>query len=358
MKETFYDIHGLISISAKGTSSLIDSLDSHLSLFKSDASFEKVSIKILPFSDFKGNKNGQALDDWIFSENFAIRESRNLAFNLVGESVILYADRLEIPINLLMQIALLKVDCTFVHSAGIQMGKSGVLFPAPPGVGKTTTVSMLVKNGNFLLGDDLCILSAGKIWSYPQSLSVYPYHRNVLPRLKFKYQVKLSAIALKESLILKVLNGASFFSRGLRFAISLLLPNCLSIDPAEVFGNDAVINCSPLSAVVFIQRSHLTDNLSLVQADEDAIASAAKILWHEWHGNFHELLLLDALMYGPHWLESLILQTESIIYEVIKNVPVSKITIPAMWLAEDLAVNEMDLLGSIDLALKGALPQK
>ena len=350
MREAIYDIHGLVSISARGTSELIGSLDSHIGMFKTNSKLSNFDIEISPFSDFIRDGNGEALDDWVFSENFAIRETRNLAFNLLGEKIMLYADRLELPINLLIEIALLKVGCTFVHSAGIQRDNSGVLFPAPPGVGKTTTVALLVRNGNLLLGDDLCILSPGKIWSYPQSLSVYPYHREVLPRLKFKHQIRLSVIAAKNVLAPK---GSGFLSRASRFALSLAIPSCLSIDPAEVFGSHAMKDSAPLSAVVFLQRNNSTLNIKVTSPEADAIAGAAKILWHEWHANFHELLLLDALMYGPHWLESLISRTESIISQAISLVPNSKIEIPACWKAADLSAHDMDFLSSIDAVLRG-----
>ncbi len=350
MKEVIYNIHGLVSISATGNRELISSLDSHIGMFRTDSASNNTDIVILPFSDFCGNRNGEALDDWVFCENFAIRESRNLAFNLLGEKVILYADRLELPINLLIEMALLKVGCTFVHSAGIQRKNSGILFPAPPGVGKTTTVALLVRNENLLLGDDLCILGPGKIWSYPQSLSVYPYHRDVLPKLKFKHQIRLSIITAKNSLVPK---GSGFFSRAFRLAMSLAIPNCLSIDPTEVFGRHAMIDSAPLSAVIFLQRRKSALSLNLTLPDENAIEGSAKILWHEWHANFHEVLLLDALMYGPHWLESLISQTESIISQAITNVPIRKIEIPADWKAADLSDHDSNFLGSIDSALEG-----
>lgn len=351
MKEVHYDIHGLVSVFAKGTKELIDTIDCHIGVFKTDSTLNNYNVEILPFDDFVQHKSGEALDDWVFNENFAIRESRKIAFNLVGEKVVLYADRLELPINLLIQLALLKVGCTFVHSAGIQRKNSGVLFPAPPGVGKTTTVALLVRSENLLLGDDLCILGSDKIWSYPQSLSVYPYHRDVLPKLKFKHRVLLSVIARKEIIVPK---GSGFFSRAFRFATSLAIPSCLSIDPAEVFGFNALKESAPLAAVVYLQRNHSTLTLKLTSPHQNAVAGAAKILWHEWHVNFHEILLLDALIYGPNWLESLISKTEAIISQAISKVPNRKIEIPAEWMAADLAANNLDFVNAIDSALSGS----
>lgn len=348
MKKAVYDIHGLLQIYVEGNETLLTSIDQHLFTFKTQKEFENYNVVIRPYSSFKKSSTGESVDDWIFSGNFAIRPSRKLAFDINSESISLFSDRLELPINLLVQLALLKVNCTFVHSAGIQFKGKGILLPAAPGVGKTTTIAVLLRNSCKMLGDDLCILGEGKLWAYPQSLSIYPYHAEVLPRLQFRVRSKLNMIRYLNNLASHLFTGKNIFSRGLRFISSFVVPQCLSINPEEVFGSTSLVQKVELSAIVNLRRDMNYEEIYLESSRTQILQGAVKILWHEWHSNFHELLLVDALLYGPNWIEGLIHETEKVVLESTKNVNHFSLTIPSSWSASDLSKNERGLLKALD----------
>lgn len=94
-----------------------------------------------------------------------------------------YANR---ATNLYVQLLLVPQGISLVHAAGINLNGRGIIFPAAGGIGKTTLVSQLKNLPGFsFLGDDFVMVDrSGMMLSYPNDLSVYPYHLPVMPELK------------------------------------------------------------------------------------------------------------------------------------------------------------------------------
>jgi hypothetical protein len=352
MLEVFYNIHDLVKIRVVGNEFLIASIDKHIDNFKSKIPFNDFCIEILPFSNFESQNYDIAVDDWIFYKRFAIRKARNLAMDLYSDKIKLFVDRLEIPLNLLVQLSLLKKGFSFVHAAGIERDGRGILMPAPPGVGKTSSVAMALKNNSYLLGDDLCIVGKGRIWSYPQSMSIYPYHQEILPELTRAIRNKLFWINATDIFVTKCLKSSTYFVRALRFIISLLGSTSISINPKKVFGNNSIGTDSPLSSIILIEREFNINKFVYTKDISLDINEITKILWHEWHASFHEILLFDALIYGPNWVEVLINKTQSVLEDSFKDINISKLKIPAAWKTKQLINHEIQFIECLNLSIE------
>jgi hypothetical protein len=339
LKEKYYDIHGLLRIYVKGDSQLLSGVDLHIGAFEVTPNEIVNSVRILPYEYLPKKTGGKSSDDWQFIDGYAIRESQRVAFGFEGPILYFYGDRLHVPLNLLLQLALLKVDCTFVHAAGLVSKQKGILLPAAPGTGKTTTVAIMLREQNFLLGDDLCILGKGKIWSYPQSLSIYPYHLSVLPKLPWTIRLNLKFKLVADHLIKNFFSGRSFVSRGVRLIYALSTKPCMSLNPRVVFGDNCVAESANLNSVVLIERNFSYSDLIIQPTTSSVADELTSILWHEWHSYFHELLLFDALLYGPDWLKRLFSQTKFVLNSSFEGIQVERLTIPAHWTAEELSKN-------------------
>jgi hypothetical protein len=339
LKEKYYDIHGLLRIYVKGDAQLLAGVDLHIGGFEVTSNEIVSSVKILPYEHLPKKAGGKSSDDWQFIDGYAIRDSQRVAFGFEGPTLHFYGDRLHIPLNLLLQLALLKVDCTFVHAAGLVSKQKGILLPAAPGTGKTTTVAIMLKEQNLLLGDDLCILGRGKIWSYPQSLSIYPYHLAVLPILPWNIRLNLKFKLIADYLIKKIFSGRSYVARGVRLMYALTTRPCMSLNPREVFGQNCVAESANLISVVLIERNFSFSDFSIQPVTSSVADELTSILWHEWHSYFHELLLFDALLYGPDWIQGLFAQTKLVLNSSFEGIQVERLTIPAQWTAQELSQN-------------------
>ena len=339
LKEKYYDIHGLLRIYVKGDAQLLSGVDLHIGAFEVASNEIVSSVRILPYENLPKKAGGKSSDDWQFVDGYAIRESQRVAFGFEGPILYFYGDRLHIPLNLLLQLALLKVDCTFVHAAGLVSKEKGILLPAAPGTGKTTTVAIMLRKHNSLLGDDLCILGKGKIWSYPQSLSIYPYHLAVLPKLPWSIRQNLKFKLVADSLMKKLFSGRSYVARGIRLMYALTTRPCMSLDPRDVFGHNCLAESANLSSVILIERNFSFSDLNIEPVISSVADELTSILWHEWHSYFHELLLFDALLYGPDWIEGLFSKTKFVLNSLFEGIQVERLTIPAHWTAQELSQN-------------------
>lgn len=106
----------------------------------------------------------------------------------IGKSnSILRPGRTSSLIKLAIQMALLKENCTLVHSAGVtKKGKVYLMTGRGGGVGKTSNTFALLKRGWGLMGDENVIVDErGKIMSYPTRIAVYFDTKNFkLPKMK------------------------------------------------------------------------------------------------------------------------------------------------------------------------------
>jgi len=287
------------------------------------------------------------VDDYEYGSGIYHRQALRLWMNLKNVQQLYYMDRLALPINLIVQLALLRIGCTFLHGAALLLNGKTVVFPAYPGTGKTTLVAAFVKLGGKLFGDDLCIIGRGRLYSYPQAFSVYPHHLAVLP-----YKDKYAERAFRKTAVIDKLcapfeRHSSRWVKLIRFVIAQFRISSINVMPEKIFGDSAIAQEGTLEKIVVIERSgEITTLIQEPVNIADIASQATAILWHEWHASFHDLLLYDALSESGRFTPSLFKKVNDIYLETFQAVPCSRIRIPASWNNAKLVGEFPSFLGS------------
>lgn len=328
----FYNIHSIIYINVRGDSRLIDDIDIHLHPFRCNKFYTPPNIIIDRYDNAPCTCRTTVVDDYDYGSGAYRREATRTRFNFIDYPHTYYMDRLGLPINLILQLALLKVGYTFMHGAGLCIDGRSVLFLAYPGTGKTTLASTFVRAGATLYGDDLCIVGNGNIFAYPQALSIYPHHLTVLGYSNSKIKMTFSISALVNRLRSLVKKSNTRFAKYLALFLSIACTESVNISPDVVFGKQAIGTEGKLDYVVVLERSGeiyqlFQDKIDLSQLTDQA----STILWHEWHNSFHDLLLYDAMAQSGRATVERMRQVSDIAYKSIKNIPYFRVRIPANW---------------------------
>ncbi len=332
-----YNIHGLVTLQVKGNRQLIQNVDLHLWAFKVKTESKYTSIKILPYADYRQEKNGLVTDDWVFTKNFAIRSTTKFAIGFRKGSLYMFADSLDIPINLLIQIMLLRRKCSFIHAAGFKtQNQSGIVLAAGPGAGKTSFTAVADKLGWATLGDDLCIVGNGKVWSYPQALSIYPYHMKIFNNFSWKIRNKLQLIRFFGKLGDLLSNKRSPYAKFLRVFINFFINKNLNLSTIEVLKNGSILESIDISKFIYMTRNFKNSKSTIRTFKSRDFSDIMTILWHEWHNSFHEILLIDSYLYSGRLLDSLFIETKRVFEKEFRLKKIIEINIPNILKSEEL----------------------
>lgn len=348
MIEVEYNIHSIVGLRVTADQAVIDDIDLHLAAFRGAADTAEHLVIIDPYAAAPPPDRDVVIDD-IECGQWTLHRAATRVWMAPLRSPSHYAmDRLAWPINLIVQLALLQTGRSFAHASAVRFEGAGVLFPAYPGTGKTTTSASLVQAGGQFLGDDLCVLGDGLIRAYPQALSVYPHHLSILeyndPAIERAFARGARADRARERLDGRQAVPFKVASRALGYVGS----RCVNVMPEDVFGQTGSPRESDLDLVISLQRSGNTEVLAL-RPIEPAIAAsqAAIVLWHEWHASIHELMLLDAVNTNGQWLKSLVDDVGSILRAQFEGRPCYSIEIPSSWPNERLRSEFPDFLGAL-----------
>lgn len=331
-KQVEYNIHSLVGVKARGDAAMLKNLDLHLAPFRGDSDGCAEQITIDRYSAAPAPNRSVVIDDidcgdWTFH-----RAATRVWMEPIGTPSRYFMDSLALPINLIVQLALLQQGRTFTHAAAIEFGGRGILLPAYPGTGKTTTSASLVRAGARFFGDDLCIVGDSMIRSFPQALSVYPHHLAILeydsPQLRRDFKRAERVDKARN----RIDQRGDLPSKVVSRALGYVGTRCANVMPDQVFGKSSIGTEVALDVVALLQRSGDVDTLTLHDVDAHAAAEQATlVLWHEWHGFLHELMLLDAVNTSGTWLRTMFEQTTSILFSQFTNRPCYSLTIPASW---------------------------
>jgi len=174
--QTFYKIVGSLKISVRSSLEVLSQIELHLGTYKCESIEGVADILIDSYDSRPDFQVETVVDDYYYGEGFYHRPASRMQINMKSVKQSYFMDDLLLPINLIIQIGLLKQRHTFVHGAGVYFEGRNILFPAYPGTGKTTIVASLMNRGGKLFGDDLCIIGKNQLYPFPQSLSVYSHH--------------------------------------------------------------------------------------------------------------------------------------------------------------------------------------
>jgi len=345
--EKCYNIHSLVRIRIRAISSVLQEVDYHLGPFCTQNLDAASDVIIDRYDAAPTASRATVVDDYEYGAGIYHRQAIRVWINLKNDQHLYYMDRFLLPINLIVQLALLRIGYTFLHGAALLLNGQAVLFPAYPGTGKTTLVAAFVKSGGKLFGDDLCIIGRGRLYSYPQAFSVYPHHLAVLP-----YKDKYAERAFRKTAVIDIISGpfensSSRLVKLIRLVLSQFRTPSINVMPERIFGDSAIAQEGTLEKVVVIERSG--EITTLVQEPvniADIASQATAILWHEWHASFHDLLLYDSLSESGRFTPSLFKKVNDIYLESFQAVPCSRIRIPASWNNAKLVSEFPSFLGS------------
>jgi hypothetical protein len=332
LKQTYYQIGNSLKISVRSSSKVCYQIDLHLRFYRCESFVGIPDILIDSYDSRPDFKVQTVVDDYYYGEGFYHRAETRIQINMKSDKQLYFMDNLSLPIDLIIQIGLLKKRHTFVHGAGVNFQGNNILFPAYPGTGKTATVASLMNRGGKLFGDDLCILGKNQLYPYPQNLTVYSHHLPVLG-----YTTKQLVSSFRKARILGLMISwlpfkSSIVSRAIRFLLNYFKKESVDLDPKIVFGEDSIAKIGLVDEVIFLERSDQVFSLEKKPIGiEEASSLASSVLWHEWHNYFHDLFLYDAMSSNGVWFKELFSEVEEILKEEFSNIPLSIIKIPASW---------------------------
>ena len=330
--EKFYNIHSLVRLQVRASADILQEIDHHLGPFCIGELDAEPHVIIDRYEAAPAAARATIVDDYEYGSGIYHRKSIRLWCNLKGAQHRYHMDRLILPINLIVQLALLRIGYSFLHGAALLMNGKAVLFPAYPGTGKTTLVAAFVKQGSKLFGDDLCIIGKGRLYSYPQAFSVYPHHLTILPYKDAYVERAFRRTAMIDKLRAPFENNPHRWSKLVRFILAQFRVPYVNVMPGRIFGEGSIAQDGVLGKVIVIERSGEISSLVQETVDLADIASqATAILWHEWHASFHDLLLYDALSESGRHTLSLFKQVNDIYSASFKFVPCTRVRIPASW---------------------------
>lgn len=259
-----------------------------------------------------------------------------LCFDLTSTPVRVWSDHFVLPVNFLVQIALLRKGYTFLHAAAVQWQGRNLLFPAQGGTGKTALVAGLMTKGAKLFGDDLVVVGHGRVLGYPQDFSVYPYHVGLLGLKGSGISRMFQKDAFIDFFVRMTGTSDRLFWRALRGVFSRLKTRCVNVPPRRIFGEDAFAPAGQIDRVFFLSRTSGTQkDICIIPEEPSALAKrCVNILLMEWHHSSRFLFLYGAL--AGLSLADLDRQVFGILENSFRKTPCETLHIPAEFCVEEL----------------------
>jgi hypothetical protein len=332
LDRVYYKIGNILKVSVRASSKVFSEIDLQLKIYRC-APFDDIPDILIDTYDSRPKfKIHTVVDDYYYGEGFYHRPAIKMQINMKADKQSYYMDSLILPIDLILQLGLLKQKHTLVHGAGVNFQGKNILFPGYPGTGKTATVASLMDGDGKLFGDDLCIIGENLLYPYPQTITVYAHHLNILGYTSNK----LISSFRKARILDLAINWLPFkdtsISKAIRFILGHFKNDSVDLDPEIIFGKDSIAKIGNVDEIIFLERSDQVSSLEKKSIDVKVSSSlASSILWHEWHNYFHDLFLYDALSSNGAWFKELFAQVEVILEKEFSNVPLSIIRIPANY---------------------------
>ena len=327
----YFNIHGLVKI--KVCSSIPAKINTILHQIKE---FEEPSLNdrsidlfIYDYSKHPKLENTIVLSNYYYySKNYLNIPVKNFCFNLINKPFIIYCNRLEMPLNFLIELVLIQKKYTLVHAAATKYGEKCYLFPAFGGVGKTTAVAAMMFRGGQLYGDDMVIIKNKKILNYPMDFSIYPYHLNIL-KIKdknIKYQFKKTKIL---NFITKKLDKKKYrINKLLTLMINSFKTPVFNVSPRKIFGNNYLASDGQIDEIYYLlKKGDSSSEIITEKIDQYQLAEiCTNILFQEWHQAMAILHIYSGL--SEFSINSFFNKINEMFNETFKNYKCYQITIP------------------------------
>jgi hypothetical protein len=358
MKFNIYNIYGIISLAVSKELPFLNEIDSHLKFFLLEDDFfdlNNCEVLINSFENFKFDKNENQIvfDDYAFNNNFLIRESAGLAIGIINKRHEYYFSRLFLPVNLIIQLALLKKGFSFVHCASFRVGEKSFILPAFGGVGKTSILSFFAEKGEKIFGDDLCIIGNQMIYAYPQDMSIYDYHCKIfsnLPKNVHNYFFKRKIVKF----LLSPLNILGSIPKKIsNIFLARFFGECLNVSLERVFGKNCISGPSKIDFIIKLNKKtskNLDKDMTLKFIDKIELAKfCTSVVINEWNNYFNLLLLIDSCLPNKanFSIELFFKTTNDIISQNFSNTPMYEINIDTSSSPDYINLNFNKIINTI-----------
>jgi len=328
----YFNVHNLVKIKIQSRiQSKITEILHQIGEFEQSSLDEKdIDMFIHDYSQCPKLENPFVFSKYYYcSKNYLNIPEQKFCFNFVDYPIILYCDKFWIPLNFIIELILLKKNCTFIHSAAIKYRGKNYIFPAFGGTGKTTTVAALLYHQGKLFGDDMNIVNEEEILSYPSSFSVYSYHLDILKikNKQIKNKFKIDKIIDKIIDPLKKYNNYRI-AKLLILVLNSLKISCINIPPKKIFGDDCVAENGRIDEIYYLLRAdNNSSEITVEKINADYLSKiCTNILFGEWYQSMHILYAYSALT--TFNLNHIFNKIEEMFRSIFQKVNIYQICIP------------------------------
>ena len=190
----YYDIHGLLKFTIEGDEEKIAYLCAQCAYFLSDAPFEDsdLDIKIGPFEDDASRKDCRIVNrKYYVGENSVYAEDsyKTARWKLRLEDLDGKTTRLLFDgngwtkyilhksfVEALLRYRLNRKGYFMAHSSSVSVEGRGVVFPASPEAGKTSTMLNYLERGQGFMSDDFSLVGRGAVYAYPTPITLHSHN--------------------------------------------------------------------------------------------------------------------------------------------------------------------------------------
>ncbi|MBX4200843.1 hypothetical protein KW786_01810 [Candidatus Parcubacteria bacterium] len=334
--KNFYNIHNLVSIVIEtGNPRILKEYEYHIRTFKVDALPEPPDVAIFDFKKFQLPPDALNIHNSLFGfESGVCDKEKKYAITVKGGLMSVYLEEPALCLNTLLQYIALRKDTTFIHGAGISYKNKGIIFPAPPNVGKTLLVSRLRNKEHIqIFGDDyLMVDKDGLMRSFPADFSIYRYHFNFFPELKKTAAAGKIQRAFYEKFLVAMVRRLSLkaFARKAAALIGyefLQGGEYVKVPANTLIGKGKMGTRAPLEYAVFLNKYNGSEFTAQKIDAHSAPSEILGILQSEWFETLpacHALSLFGVMDFGKY-----IEETRQIVASAFGKLKIYRVLIPA-----------------------------
>jgi hypothetical protein len=359
-----YCVHDLLEIhvSPRVKKNIVKMLDFQLGSLKAACSHHPIDyqLAIKPYDEFAFEPGASVINLWQASgvtDCSYNNPKEQLGITKDGNSLVIYANKRNFPINMFIQLLLLGQGFSLLPAAAlVDQNNNATLLTGAGGTGKTTITLSAVKNGNYrLLGDDtVCIASAGYGLSYPREFTIKDYHSNTFPEY-FSTTAKSrrhGSKSFKKTFVKQLIGNMPFLG-----LLNMLLqkldqpellkkiipdfsqrqPNGLvrTVPLEAIYGLDKIVPRADIDQIIYLERYHGSSFATGSMEPEMLASRLCALLHNEWALSMRRLCLMSVL--GLFDFDEFVSQSREIIYEAVKGRHCEYLRIPDSCTPEALS---------------------
>lgn len=200
LKTRYYSVNGIITFSVKGPGKKVDYVDRQYSYFRVERPAKAVDIEVrvgsfnceeIIGSDFEVvNRKYKVCKDCTFAEDsYKVARWKFLIKGLYSRRTKIYFDGnywgyyilYKFFIEPVIRFKLNEAGYFMIHSSAVCVEDKAFVFPASPGVGKTSTMLNWIHSDMEFIADEYSIIRDGFVYSYPTPLRLHDYNLKANP---------------------------------------------------------------------------------------------------------------------------------------------------------------------------------